>query len=224
MTIVQYGHYLSIPTSECYAMNMIKKLQPIPRGPSEHTVRDQIVEAAAEYFSRYGYEKTTVSDLAKEIGFSKAYIYKFFATKQAIGEVICSNTLSAILNAINEGMVDAPTASERFRRMFKAAVEASSQLFFEDRKLYDIAASAASEQWQSCIIYQEEIKKIILEIIREGRETGEFERKTPIDETVNAIYFVMQPYSNPLLLQHNLNLVEQAPMILSNLILRSLAP
>lgn len=205
-------------------MKMIKKLQPISRGPSEHSVRDQIVEAAAEYFSRYGYEKTTVSDLAKEIGFSKAYIYKFFATKQAIGEVICSNTLSAILNAINEEMVDAPTASERFRRMFKAAVAASSHLFFQERKLYDIAASAAGEQWQSCIGYQNKIKEIILEIVREGRETGEFERKTPIDETVNAIYLVMQPYTNPLLLQHNLNLAEQAPTILSSLILRSLAP
>ncbi len=203
---------------------MIKKLQPIPRGPSEHSVRDQIVEAAAEYFSRYGYEKTTVSDLAKEIGFSKAYIYKFFATKQSIGEVICSNTLKAILKAIDEGMVDAPTASEQFRRMFKAAVEASTQLFFEDRKLYDIAASAAGEQWQACNAYQDQIKKIILQIIRDGRETGEFERKTPIDETVNAIYLVMQPYSNPLLLQHNLDLTEQAPIILSNLVLRSLAP
>lgn len=205
-------------------MKMNKKPQPTQRGPSEHNVRDQIVEAAAEYFSRYGYEKTTVSDLAKEIGFSKAYIYKFFATKQAIGEVICANCLSAILNAINEGMVDAPTASERFRRMFKATVAASAELFFEDRKLYDIAASAASEEWQSTVSYQIEIKKIILQIILEGRDAGEFERKTPIDETVNAIYLVMQPYANPLLLQHNLNLAEQAPMILSSLILRSLAP
>ncbi len=207
-----------------YAISMNKKLQSILRGPSEHNVRDQIVEAAAEYFSRYGYEKTTVSDLAKEIGFSKAYIYKFFATKQAIGEVICSNTLSAILRDLDEGMVDSPTASERFRRMFKAVVVASVHLFFEDRKLYDIAASAANEQWQSCAHYQEQIKKIILGIIREGREAGEFEKKTPVDETVNAIYFVMQPYCNPLLLQHNLHLAEQAPTILSNLILRSLAP
>jgi AcrR family transcriptional regulator len=206
-----------------YAINMIKKLENNLRGPSEHNVRDQIVEAAAEYFSRYGYEKTTVSDLAKEIGFSKAYIYKFFATKQAIGEVICANTLSAVLKAINEAMLDAPTASESIRRMFKAIVETSSQLFFEDRKLYDIAASAASEQWQSCAAYQEQIKKIISGIVHEGRETGEFERKTPVDETVNAIYLVMQPYSNPLLLQHNLHLAEQAPMILSNLILRSLS-
>lgn len=203
---------------------MIKKLQPIPRGPSDHNVRIQIVEAAAEYFSRYGYEKTTVSDLAKKIGFSKAYIYKFFPSKQAIGEVICANTLNAILKAIDEGMMDAPTASERFRRMFKAGVEASVHLFFEDRKLYDIAASAAGEQWQSCTAYQDQVKKIILQIIREGRETGEFERKTPIDETVNAIYFVIQPYFNPLLLQHNLTLIEEAPIILSSLVLRSLAP
>jgi AcrR family transcriptional regulator len=207
-----------------YAMSMMKKPEPNVRGPSEHNVRDQIVNAAAEYFSRYGYEKTTVSDLAKAIGFSKAYIYKFFSTKQAIGEVICANTLSAILQAVEAGMSDANSASERLRRVFRVVVETSSQLFFEDRKLYDIAASAATEQWQSCTDYQESIKKIILDIVREGRETGEFERKTPIDETVNAIFFVMQPYSNPLLLQHNLNIADQAPMVLSNLILRSLAP
>ncbi len=203
---------------------MMKKTEPNVRGPSEHNVRDQIVNAAAEYFSRYGYEKTTVSDLAKAIGFSKAYIYKFFSTKQAIGEVICTNTLNAILQAVEEGVSDADSASERLRRVFKVIVETSSQLFFEDRKLYDIAASAATEQWQACAYYQESIKKIILDIVRQGRETGEFERKTPIDETVNAIYFVMQPYSNPLLLQHNLNIADQAPMVLSNLILRSLAP
>ena len=50
----------------------------VSRGPADHDVRDQIVAAATEHFSRYGYEKTTVSDLAKTIGFSKAYIYKFF--------------------------------------------------------------------------------------------------------------------------------------------------
>lgn len=203
---------------------MSEKTESISRGPSDHNVRVQIVEVAAEHFSRYGYEKTTVSDLAKAIGFSKAYIYKFFGSKQAIGEVICANTLNAILGAVNEAMEGAPTASERFRRMFKAVVEASIDLFFQDRKLYDIAASAAGEEWQSCAVYQDQIKQIILEIIREGRESGEFERKTPIDETANAIYLVMRPYTNPLLLQHNLSLAEEVPVILSGLVLRSLSP
>lgn len=67
------------------------------RGPTEHTVRDQIIAAADEHFSHYGYGKTTVADLAKAVGFSKAYIYKFFDSKQAIGEVICSNRLAVIM-------------------------------------------------------------------------------------------------------------------------------
>ena len=58
----------------------------------------------------------------------------------------------------------------------------------------------------------------------EGREAGEFERKTPLDETVHAIYLIVLPYANPLLLQHNLDVAEEAPAQLSNLVLRSLAP
>src|SRR5438034_929932 len=82
------------------------------RGPADHEVRDQIVAAATEHFSRYGYEKTTVSDLAKAIGFSKAYIYKFFESKQAIGEMICAKTLSTMVAAVEEAVAGASTPTE----------------------------------------------------------------------------------------------------------------
>jgi AcrR family transcriptional regulator len=182
------------------------------------------VAAAEEHFRRYGYEKTTVSDLAKAIGFSKAYIYKFFDSKQAIGEAICSKTLSAIVAAVEEAVVAAPTSTEKFRRMFKALTATSVSLFFNDRKLYDLAASSAGEGWPSARAYAERIRQILVDVIREGRENGEFERKTPLDEIVHAAYLVIQPYANPLLLQHNLDSVEDAPAQLSNLVLRSLAP
>lgn len=194
------------------------------RGPSDHDVRTQIVSAATDYFSHYGYEKTTVSDLAKSIGFSKAYIYKFFDSKQAIGEVICANTLSVIMHAVDDAMKDADSATERFRLAFSTVVEAGCELFFQDRKLYDIAATAASEPWPSVFSYEEHIKNLVLKILKEGRESGEFERKTPLDETINAIYLVLHPYINPLLLQHNLDQAMAATNQLSNLILRSLAP
>jgi AcrR family transcriptional regulator len=205
-------------------MNEIaSSIQP-PRGPAEHDVREQIVAAAEQHFSRYGYEKTAVSDLAKAIGFSKAYIYKFFDSKQAIGEAICSKTLSAIIAAVEESVAGAPTATEKFRRMFKALTATAVSLFFNDRKLYDIAASSAAEGWPSARAYAQRIREILMDVVREGRESGEFERKTPLDETVHSIYLVMLPFVNPLLLQHNLDLVEDAPMQLSNLVLRSLAP
>ena len=208
-------------------MNEIKPVSspsPHTRGPVEHEVREQIVAAAGEHFSHYGYAKTTVSDLAKAIGFSKAYIYKFFDSKQAIGEAICSQTLAALVAAVEDAVAGAPTPAEKFRRMFKTLVTTAVGLFFNDRKLYDIAAYSAAEQWPSARAYAQRIREILRDVVLEGRETGEFERKTPLDETVHAIFLVMQPYVNPLLLQHNLELVEDAPAQLSNLVLRSLAP
>jgi AcrR family transcriptional regulator len=194
------------------------------RGPADHEVRDQIVAAATEHFSRYGYEKTTVSDLAKAIGFSKAYIYKFFESKQAIGEMICANCLHEIESEVRTAVAETDLPPEKLRRMFKVSTEASLKLFFRDRKLYDIAASAATENWQAVQAYEARVQKLLQEVLQEGRQSGDFERKTPLDETAMAIYLVLRPYLNPLLLQYNLDTTDVAPAQLSSLVLRSLSP
>ena len=195
------------------------------RGPADHDIRNQIVAAANEHFSQYGYSKTTVSDLAKAIGFSKAYIYKFFDSKQAIGEAICANCLAEIVAAVEHALnVDGISSTERFRRLVKTLISTGVSLFFNDRKLYDIAAFAASESWPSSQVYDARIKRFVLQIVREGRESGEFERKTPLDETVDSIHLALRPFVNPLLLHYNLDFVETAPTLTSNLILRSLMP
>lgn len=194
------------------------------RGPADHDVRDQIVSAATEHFSHYGYEKTTVSDLAKAIGFSKAYIYKFFTSKQAIGEMICANCLREIEADVAAAVAEAEAPPEKLRRLFKAIIEGGLRLFSQDRKLYEIAISAATENWQAALAYETHIKKALQDILQEGRQTGDFERKTPLDETVAVIYLVIRPYLNPLLLQHSLDYVDEASTQLANLVLRSLSP
>ena len=194
------------------------------RGPADHEVRDQIVAAATEHFSRYGYEKTTVSDLAKAIGFSKAYIYKFFESKQAIGEMICINCLREIESEVRAAFAETDLPPEKLRRIFKVFTDASLRLFFRDRKLYDIAASAATENWQAVQAYEARVQQLLQEILQEGRQSGDFERKTPLDETAMAIYLVLRPYLNPLLLQYNRDTTDVAPAQLSSLVLRSLSP
>src|SRR5215212_5221363 len=123
-------------------MNATTSWAPHSRGPADHDVREQIVAAAGEHFSHYGYEKTTVSDLAKSIGFSKAYIYKFFDSKQAIGEAICAKTLNAIVATVEEAVMGATSPTDKFRKMLKVLVTTNVSLFFSDRKLYDVATYA----------------------------------------------------------------------------------
>lgn len=194
------------------------------RGPTEHAVRDQIIEAANDCFARYGFQKTTVSDLAKSIGFSKAYIYRFFESKQAIGEAICQSRLDIVIDRARSAMAEAIGANDRFRQMFRTVTVLGVELFFDDRKIYEVAALAASEDWQSARSYTQMLMSMIEEIVKEGRESGEFERKTPLDETCRSIFYAMMPFVNPLHLERNLALVPDGQNEVASLILRSLAP
>jgi len=61
-------------------------------------------------------------------------------------------------------------------------------------------------------------------VLVEGRQSGEFERKTPLDEAGEAVFLVMCPYIDPIQLQYNLDKAPTASVLLPALILRSLSP
>ncbi|MBE7731308.1 TetR/AcrR family transcriptional regulator [Komagataeibacter sp. FXV3] len=194
------------------------------RGPVDHERRDQIIAAANEHFRHYGYKKTTMADLADAIGLSKAYIYKFFASKQAIGEAICSLQHERMRVDLQAIMDDGKSASERMRRIFVTLARDVASLFFEDRKLHDIVYSAVQEQWTSAEAFRLALHGMVERLIHEGRESGEFERKTPMDETCHAIMLVLQTINHPLLLETHLETLDSDAATLANLVLRSLAP
>ena len=51
--------------------------------------RTRILEVAERYFRRIGYHKTSVADIASELGMSRANIYRFFPSKTAINSSVC---------------------------------------------------------------------------------------------------------------------------------------
>jgi len=194
------------------------------RGPAEHERREQIINAAFDHFRHYGYAKTSVADLAKAIGVSSAYIYKFFESKQAIGEAVCSQRVGQIDRALRDIAQSNASATLRLRCIFKTLMTKSLDLFFEDRKLHDIAAAAAAQRWTSAQNHRAELYSIIQQVIIEGRESGEFERKTPLDEVCLAITSVMTPFSHPLMLEQKTpEQLEERVVAITSLVLRSLS-
>ena len=194
------------------------------RGPTDHNMREQIIAAADEHFSHYGYGKTTVSDLAREIGFSKAYIYKFFDSKQAIGEAICSDCVDRLFNEVREAVEEGQGATDKLRRFARTVTTAGAELFFADRKIHEIVAVASTENWAAAQVYSERLQGLLEAILKEGRESGEFERKTPLDETRRSIFYAFMPFINPVFLERSLDLLPDAQVEVTSLVLRSLAP
>src|ERR1700749_2478551 len=117
------------------------------RGPAEHERRGQILDAANVHFRTYGYGKTTVADLAKAIGLSTAYIYKFFESKQAIGEAVCRQALGQIAAELREIASSSKPAATRLRAVYQTVARRGAELCFNDRKLHDLAVTACAEKW-----------------------------------------------------------------------------
>ena len=194
------------------------------RGPAEHERRDQIISAAREHYRHYGYSKTTVADLAKAIGLSTAYIYKFFDSKKAIGEAVCALCLSHIAEAVRSVAEEPKPASERLRRVFMELARQGAALYLETPKMHDIVAAALVEKWHPCESHEVALMSIVRRIVQDGREAGEFERKTPLDETCRAIFLALEPINNPALLVQRLEMIEEDAATVASLVLRSLAP
>lgn len=56
--------------------------------PSQIKREQRVLDAAAELIMHYGYDKTTVSDIAQEAGISKGAIYLHFASKDDLFEAL----------------------------------------------------------------------------------------------------------------------------------------
>lgn len=195
----------------------------MPRRAAEEERRQKILVAAEEHFRLYGYNKTSMADLARSIGVSNTYVYIFFKSKQAVGEAICEFCLDKIVREL-ERIVESPqSAADRIRLIYAELALQGKQLFFEERKLHDIVVVAVTEKWSAIDRYLSQVQAILRRLVSEGREKGEFERKTPLDETCRAIMQTLLPFVHPVLLQEKLEEIEANATSVAGLVLRSLS-
>ncbi|MDE1176354.1 MAG: TetR/AcrR family transcriptional regulator [Edaphobacter sp.] len=182
--------------------------------PSDQARRDAILRAASAHVRHYGYQKTTVADIAKTIHLSTAYLYNFFDSKQAIGEAVCTRILSDLMSELDQSVRQITSPSECIVFIFQYLAEVSIKMFRDDRKIHDLVARSFHEHWTSPTAYNAELLSILKSVILRGRETGEFERKTPLDETCEAVRYTTETFFHPVLLEQNpRNLIDEALMV-----------
>lgn len=95
--------------------------------PSINTEREaRILDAAARLIAHYGYDKTTVSDIAREAGISKGAIYLHYSSKEDLFEALL---LREQMRYAEDWLVrlEADPGGWNFAQMFKAALMAMQQ-------------------------------------------------------------------------------------------------
>lgn len=74
------------------------------RSSAKQNQREQIITVANRLFREKGYHKTSVSEIAHEVGMDQSSIYYWFPSKEAILEQVCdpNRSLSALDHIMND--------------------------------------------------------------------------------------------------------------------------
>lgn len=181
---------------------------PGARGDPDHEMRQRILEVTEARFRHYGYNKTTVADIAGDLGISTAYVYKFFASKLAICEAIVGTMLNRIGEQLDSLAVAREPASERLRQLYKTVLAQSVELYFHERKLHELVRVGLDARYAAVDQFKERIRAAARTIVEAGRASGEFEIRTPLADVVDAIWISLVPFAHPAVLEHLIDNVD----------------
>jgi len=160
--------------------------------------RARITETAEALFRRLGFAKTTVADIAGELGMSPANVYRFFPSKNAIVESICQRCLSELDSKAWEVARSRGPAGERFARLFVEIFNYHKDNLITEKRVHDIVLVGMENNWAAIEAHIEVIRTVIEVIVRDGIASGEFEAVDP-RETSIAIKRLMVASCHPLL-------------------------
>ncbi|TCN33269.1 TetR family transcriptional regulator [Sinorhizobium americanum] len=152
-----------------------------PADSSIETTRQEniarILDSAERLFRHYGYTKTNVADIARELGMSPANIYRFFSSKTEIHQALCARMLEASYQQASEICRLPVSATERLRRYVLAQHRMTVETMLDEQKVHEMVVVAIEQEWHVIEKHLDRIDKLLAGVIREGIEAGEFAKQ-----------------------------------------------
>jgi AcrR family transcriptional regulator len=170
------------------------------RSPKADATRTLIVDTAERLFRTLGYQKTTVADIARDAGMSPANVYRFFASKAAINQIVAERLLSGLSDLAWAIARRHTSPAERIRAIFRAMQEQTVALFFTEKTMHDMVAAAMDEHWPVIQQHIETVEGAIRHIVMDGQANGSFARLDP-QSTAKLIHASMVCFIHPQLVQ-----------------------
>lgn len=94
-------------------MANVEMTAPAPRPASEDARRARILEGATRVFLAYGFQRTTMDDIARAAEISRPALYLQFRNKTDIYRALAKEFLEKVLDAAREGLAREAPLSER---------------------------------------------------------------------------------------------------------------
>lgn len=163
-----------------------------PRPDVSEERRDQILEAASEVFVERGFHKARMDDIAKKSNLSKGSLYWYFKNKDAIVIELFNRIFSREVHELESLAQPSSPATDRLLAYTDKVIEDINRLTKFAPIAYEFLSLAFRSKYLQDAFkdYLKEHMDILVPIIQQGIESGEFRNIDPENAaiTVGAIF------------------------------------
>jgi AcrR family transcriptional regulator len=164
--------------------------------------RDRILEAAMNRIKHYGYNKTTMAEIAADCSMSPGNIYRFFEAKIDIAEAMArkyyAERLASLASVVRNKTL---TPDRRLRDLLSGRMRESYEVFKANAKILEVAAVLSTERpiFMNELLAQERV--LIAAVVEDGVSQGIFDTSNP-EYTAEMLQSATIKFSLPQLFSH----------------------
>ena len=142
--------------------------------PRKALVRRQLIDKAAELFATRGYARTTMNDIAEELGLKRSSLYHYFRNKEEILDVLIEDQTVAPSQMLQRLIDDTSLPMlEKLRRAFSESIlrklSESAQFRVLDQIEFEMPAPQASQHRRM----KRQVLELWSQLIAEGIASGD---------------------------------------------------
>jgi AcrR family transcriptional regulator len=168
---------------------------------SDIEVKDLIVVSATKYFSKYGFYKTTMDEIAKHIHKAKGVLYYYFKSKEELFNEVLKQELSKIKTELRE-IVD---RDEDTLIILKEYMLTRLKLLHKAVNYHETLRADFFEKYHFVKDVRDDFTEFeriqITNILKKGKKEGYLNVKN-INSTVNIAIMIISSIEFPLFLQN----------------------
>ncbi len=154
-------------------------------------MRTRIISGSTELFTRMGYSKVTMEELAEHMGISKKTIYNHFDTKEALFDEVLSLSNRRIARELGDiAENDSLPLPEKFNKVLEQAyreIGTKDSAFFKDLNRYNEGLNNRPIE-----LLRESTRKVITALLRQSQEEGIVTRELSVQRLAGVFQNIIE--------------------------------
>jgi len=163
---------------------------------------EQILDAAEQRFAHYGYGKTTMAEIARDVGMSVGNLYRFFKNKEAIALASTEKLLAAKLDAGLRAAASESTSCGALRVFLLARLRLAHANFSDNRHLFELVELNNIRHRDILLSYESKVIDAMAKMLEQGMHNGNI-RTGDAHRMAYLMHQALLRYNSPISLKRN---------------------